>query len=284
MGHVTNRPRPLGQRIGIMQGRLVPSASGVLDCSPGARMATGVPDRVHLRLNHIELVADRRVGFLQPPSGRARAGTRWWLWLEITGVDMTSMCLNESLSLPIDEIRRPIAEAPGASAGPVACSDRRPALARSKRSDPAGSPRRGPGRPAARPVICSQKDGSWYWSWVVSAGGESAVPGRGSARRKWGWVCYDIGNATAAGFDPVEELQLLDRAVCIFMPRTRARQRRTSASGTGQGSFRPGVRTALETGVRRSGHHGGQLRGQDPIATAVAHPGAAARHANGRGV
>jgi hypothetical protein len=63
---VRRRPRPLEQRIGTMQGRLVHAGTRELECSPGARWREEFRAATALRLNHIELVADRLLDSCNP--------------------------------------------------------------------------------------------------------------------------------------------------------------------------------------------------------------------------
>ncbi|HVA07692.1 MAG TPA: HAD family hydrolase, partial [Acidimicrobiales bacterium] len=103
------RNLPLAPRLGIMQGRLVPSATGEMDCSPGPRWREEFWSASALRLGHIELVAERQLDPTNPiwiTDGRQEI----LALTERTGVRPASLCLNEPLAAPFEETAAQIAD------------------------------------------------------------------------------------------------------------------------------------------------------------------------------
>src|SRR5215207_6395499 len=87
---------PLAERIGILQGRLVPSATGELQCSPGRRWREEFSMAASLELSHIELLAERT---FDPDNPIWSAdGRRELLGVAAAaGVALTSLCIDETL-------------------------------------------------------------------------------------------------------------------------------------------------------------------------------------------
>ncbi len=97
-----DRPRagpPLAGRLGILQGRLVPSATGLLQCAPGPRWEEELRLAGRLGLAHIELLAERvpePANVVWSPEGRRALG----LAAADSGVGVRSLCLDEPLEVP----------------------------------------------------------------------------------------------------------------------------------------------------------------------------------------
>jgi 3-deoxy-D-manno-octulosonate 8-phosphate phosphatase (KDO 8-P phosphatase) len=103
------RNLPLAPRLGIMQGRLVPSTTGEMDCSPGPRWREEFWSASALRLGHIELVAERQVDPTNPiwfTDGRQEI----LALAELSGVRPASLCLNEPLTAPFEVTAAQIAD------------------------------------------------------------------------------------------------------------------------------------------------------------------------------
>ena len=136
-GDVRRGPQPLERRIGIMQGRLVRAATGELECSPGEKWRDEFRDAAALRLNHIELVADRFLDSCNPiwsSDGRDEIVNV----AESTGVEVASLCLNEVLASPIDEMSDDLVKRVRTGSEGLAHSGCRRAVARSERSQLGG--------------------------------------------------------------------------------------------------------------------------------------------------
>ena len=189
-----------------MQGRLVPSATGQLECSPGGRWRDEFRAAAALRLNHIELVADRTLDSRNPlwsADGRDEIVTV----AQSTGVEVASLCLNEVLSSPIDDMSTDLVRRLGAVLRDLPI---RVVVVPLLEASDLTSVDRGS---AVRSILLLADDlldddeGR-----VVVELGLSAVESLrfldtiGSPRVG---LCYDVGNATAFGFDPTHELPTL---------------------------------------------------------------------------
>ena len=166
-------------------------------------------DAAALRLNHIELVADR----LQDPTnpmwssdGRDEIADV----AESTGVEVASLCLNEVLTSPIDEMSADLVK----RLGPVLrdLPIRVVVVPLLEASDLNSVDQLS----AARSILLLADDLLDDDGRVVVELGLSAedslrfLDTTGSPRVG---LCYDIGNATAFGFDPAHELRILGSAV-----------------------------------------------------------------------
>jgi L-ribulose-5-phosphate 3-epimerase len=89
-------------RIGIMQGRLVASANGELDCPPGPRWREEFEIAASLALNHIELVAEKVVD-LDNPIWSATGRGELLTVADAVGVNLISLCANETLTHRFDD-------------------------------------------------------------------------------------------------------------------------------------------------------------------------------------
>ncbi len=258
--------RSVQQRMGIMQGRLVPSANGQLDCSPAGRWREEFWSAGALGLNHIELVADRHLDYGNPlwsVEGREEM-TRL---ADFAGVATASLCYNEILATPLDQLvehcvprlkevvtRLPIQ----VLVLPMLEASELRSLGM---------------RSAARAVrtLVDQLVGDQLHV-VVELGvpadeslgflEEVAFPGVG--------LCYDVGNATAFGYDPVAELQVLGPAVWHLHAKDKTLRGQSVPLGAGDVDF-----TGVFEQLARQGFAGfitlEATRGEDPICTAASH-------------
>ena len=260
------RPRPLEQRIGIMQGRLVRAATGELECSPGGRWRDEFRAAAALRLNHIELVADRLLDSRNPmwsADGRNEIVTV----AESTGVEVASLCLNEVLASPIDEMSADLVK----RLGPVLrdLPIRVVVVPMLEASDLNSVDRLS----AVRSILLLADDLLDDEGRVVVELGLSAVDSLrfldtiGSPRVG---LCYDVGNATALGFDPTYELRILGSAVWHLHAKDKNASKENVRFGTGQVSF-----ANVFEELSRQGFDGlvtmEATRGDDPFVTASNH-------------
>jgi sugar phosphate isomerase/epimerase len=259
------QPPPLEQRIGIMQGRLVPSATGELESSPGARWREEFRSAGALRLNHIELVADRLRDARNPlwsPDGRSEIVDM----ADSTGVEIASLCLNETLASPIDEQRGEFVELlePVLTDLPI----RVVVVPLLEASDLTAVDQTSAARSVARLAECLQDDVQLVLELGVSAVETLRfLDAIGSPRVG---VCYDIGNATAAGFDATKELQSLGSAVWHLHAKDKSASKENVRFGTGEVPF---ARVFEELSIQG---FGGLVtmeacRGDDPFSTAYEH-------------
>lgn len=92
----------LRSRIGIIQGRLLASESGELQCSPGDQWREEFAIAGEIGLSHIELIAERFVDDRNPiwtSSGRQEMRAA----ITEHGVGVTSLCIDEPLDRPVDD-------------------------------------------------------------------------------------------------------------------------------------------------------------------------------------
>jgi sugar phosphate isomerase/epimerase len=262
---VGRQPPPLERRIGIMQGRLVPSATGELESSPVARWPEEFRSAAALRLNHIELVADRLRDSRNPlwsPDGRSEIVAM----AESTGVEVASLCLNETLAAPIDEQRAGFVELlePVLTDLPI----RVVVVPLLEASDLTSVDQTAAARSIARLADCFQDDVRLVLELGVSAVETlrflSAI---GSPRVG---VCYDIGNATASGFDATNELQSLGSAVWHLHAKDKSASKENVRFGTGEVPF-----ARVFEALSIQGFDGlvtmEACRGDDPFSTAYEH-------------
>jgi sugar phosphate isomerase/epimerase len=262
---VDGLPVALARRVGIMQGRLVPSATGQLDCPPGPRWREEFTTAGQLGLHHIELVAEK-VWDPGNPLWTAEGRTELMSVAGGAGVALPCLCENEPLVRPfeaiwdeIDRRLRPVLEAlpvdlvvvPLLEASDLRDRDTR-SSARALRHLADGLPPR-----TAVAVEVSLPAGSCLD--FLDQVGSSAVG-----------LCYDVGNATSFGYEPAGELQVLGRTVIHLHAKDRDLDDHNVRFGTGRVPFGPAL-----AALGAIGYQGlitmEATRGVDPVATAAEH-------------
>lgn len=255
-------------RIGIMQGRLVPSATGELQCSPGPRWREEFSLAAALQLNHIELVADKVHDDANPVW--SAGGRRDVLAVAVaTGVDVASLCVNETLATAFDGEELALDLATRLA---VVVEDLRlgvvvlPLLEASDLSVLDWSS-------AARLVRLLADQLAEAGASLVLELGVPAVDSlrflEATASERVG-LCYDVGNATSLGFDAAAELRLLGGRVWHVHAKDKDATGANVRFGTGNVRFAPVVAALVDNGfdglVTMEA-----TRGHDPLATAVEH-------------
>jgi L-ribulose-5-phosphate 3-epimerase len=262
---VRGRPRPLEQRIGIMQGRLVRAATGELESSPGERWRDEFRDAAALRLHHIELVADRLLDSANPmwsSEGRDEIADV----AASTGVAVASLCLNEVLTSPIDDRSTDLAK----RLGPVLRALHIPVVVVPllEASDLNSVDQVSAARSILVLADLLDDDGRVVVELSLSA--EDSLRFLDTTDSPRVGLCYDIGNATAFGFDPAHELRILGSAVWHLHAKDKNASKENVRFGTGRVPFAE-VFEELST----QGFDGlvtmEATRGDDPFRTASQH-------------
>ena len=219
-----------------------------------------------MRLNHIELVADRVLDPRNPiwsTDGRDEIVAL----VESTGVEVASLCLNEVLTSPIDEVSGHLVKRlrPVLSNLPI----RIVVVPLLEASDLRSVDRLS----AVRSLLLLADHLLDDEGRVVVELGLSAIDSLrfldsvGSPRVG---LCYDVGNATAFGFDPTHELRILGSAVWHLHAKDKNASRENVRFGTGKVPF-AGVFEELSL----RGFDGlvtmEATRGNDPFITASEH-------------
>lgn len=259
---------PLSQRLGSMQGRLVESRNGRLDSTPGDRWREEFDVAAAVGLHHIELVLEREVEPLNPvwsPAGRKalrQASVE-------TSVAIPSLCVNELLNRRLDD-----------RSGTENLLGRLPAVV---------------GDLGVTTVILpllessdiAVLDTAAAAAAVSAIGGMLATYGAGVALElgvpaqtaldfldatecAGASICYDLGNAAAAGYDSPAELKLLNGRVGHIHAKDKNPDGQNVRFGTGLVPFG----RAFEA-LSGSGYDGlvtmEATRGDDPRLTAAEH-------------
>jgi sugar phosphate isomerase/epimerase len=258
----------LEHRLGVMQGRLVPSSTGELQCSPGERWPDEFVIAADLGLAHVELLAERVVEDSNPIW--STAGRREICAIvAATGVDAPSLCMNEPLSTVLE----------GADAGTMLAARLVPVVCES------------PVRIVVLPL--DEASGLDVLDWTQAAQGVRAVAGllqeRGarvalelnvSAADSMRFLdlvafdtvglCYDVGNATGLGYSAPGELRLLGSRVVHVHAKDKDATGSNVRYGTGVVPFGP-VLAALRE-IEFDGLVTMEAtRGDDPVITAAEH-------------
>jgi sugar phosphate isomerase/epimerase len=260
--------RPLEERIGISQGRLVPSSSGELQCPPGERWREEFASAGSLGLSHIELLAERTVDPANPiwsPQGRGEMVAL----AASSGIALTSLCTDEPLETPFVEpdvaldlaerltpvvrdlhvqmVVLPLLETSDLYEIDRSCAARCVAIVAEHLDAPDARIALELGVPAAECLRFLDSVGS---------------PRVG--------LCYDLGNATARGMDSAAELRMLGPRVWHVHAKDKDARGVNVRFGTGAVRFEPALAALLEHGFD------GVLtmastRGDDPVVTAGEH-------------
>ena len=260
--------RPLEDRVGIFQGRLVPSANGQLQCSPGPRWREEFTTAGALGLAHIELLAERVPDPSNPiwtPEGRdaIRAAAA------DAGLTLVSLCTEEPLAVPISDGGRAehlatrlagVASELGLGVVVIPMADA---------SDLADLPWEAAGR-SIRALAERLHHVGTDLVLELSLSAADSLRFLGVVGSPHVGLCYDVGNATAAGFDPPTEIPSLGPYVWHVHAKDKDDQGANVRFGTGRVDF-PGAFHALSD----LGYAGPvtieATRGDDPVATAAEH-------------
>jgi sugar phosphate isomerase/epimerase len=259
-------PPPLCERLGIFQGRLVPSTNGQLQCSPGARWPDEFTYAADLGLAHIELLAERTFSPENPVwSDAGRRALR-----DVargSGVGIVSLCSEEPLDLPVSvpefgaEVVPRLAAAAGALRLDVVVLPlfEASALDVLPWDDVAANLRAlaaalGP----TRVVLECPLPADAILRFLDLVG----VPTVG--------VCYDLGNTTAAGHVPAREIPVLGPVLWHVHAKDKDATGANVRFGTGLVDFDAALGVLADLG------YDGRVtmeatRGDDPVVTAAAH-------------
>lgn len=260
--------RPLADRVGIYQGRLVPSTNGQMQCHPGARWPEEFALAKELGLGHVELFAERAADPANPiwtESGRAEVRAV----VAGTGVAALGLCVEEPLDQALVGVDR--GARLGARLAPVAAELglRVVVLALSEASDlavvewtpVADALRALEAHLATTGTRCALElsvDAAESRRFLDLVG----VPAIG--------LCYDLGNATAAGLVPADEIRALGARITHLHAKDKDADGANVRFGTGRVDFPAAFAALAEIG------YDGPVtmeatRGDDPVATAAAH-------------
>lgn len=249
-----------------MQGRLVPSATGEMDCSPGPRWREEFWSASALRLGHIELVAERQLN-PQNPIWSADGRQEILALAGVTGVQPASFCLNEPLAAPFEETADQVADriTPVVDKLPIGtvvvplleASDLRPMdwidMARAVRRF---AEQLNEDRLRIALELGLSADHSLQF---IKAVGHRSVG-----------LCYDVGNAAASGFDPADELRFLGSSVWHLHAKDKNCSKDNVRFGTGRVKF-----ARVFEALSHQGFDGlitmEATRGDDPFLTAAEH-------------
>lgn len=254
-------------RLGISQGRLVPSATGELQCFPGERWPEEFETAARLGLHHIELLAEVQPNPANPiwsPATRADL-------LEVaerTGVAPASLCIDETLDVALDR------------AGATALRERFTPVLDDLPLDTVVLPLMGASdlsRLEHEEVAAALRE---LVPWIAERGAIAVVETTVEAERtrelleavgcdELG-VCLDLGNAVANGFDPVADLDLLGPRVRHLHVKDKDAHGENVRLGTGRVDFDGALAAAVRHGFAGLATME-TTRGDDPVATAAAH-------------
>jgi hexulose-6-phosphate isomerase len=254
-------------RIGIMQGRLLPSATGALDCPPGPRWREEFEIAASIGLHHIELVADRVFDVANPlwsTEGRREISAL----SSATGVRTVSVCANETVERPFDDaFGSDLATRLGPAVEqlsvqvvvlPLLDASSLARVARGAVVDAVGllgDRLHERGAHLALEVDVPATDAERLLA-------EIAHPAVG--------VCYDTGNAAASGYDIAAEVKELSGSVRHVHAKDKSRDGENVRFGTGIADL-AGVLATLAG----DGYDGlitmEATRGDDPVTTATEH-------------
>ncbi len=258
----------LAGRIGIMQGRLIPSTNGELQCSPGARWSEEFVIASELGLNHIELYAERSVDVANPMwSVEGRRAIR--TVADETGVQIVSMCINETLERPFDDLDfvKDLVE-------------RLSVVIRDLRSEVIVLPLFEASELPSLDRVRARSALRLFADQMAAIGArvavELGVPAADGLRLlddvndpNLG-ICYDTGNAAGLGFDVLAEIETYDERISHVHAKDKNRAGDNVRFGTGDAQF-PWPFTQLNS----QGYAGlvtmEATRGKDPVVTAARH-------------
>jgi sugar phosphate isomerase/epimerase len=251
-----------------MQGRLVPSTTGELQCSPGERWPEEFVVAAELGLAHVELLAER-VADDRNPIWSTAGRREICAIVASTRVDAPTLCMNEPLSTPFE----------GADVGVMLAARLAPVVCES------------PVRVVVLPF--DEASGLDVLDWTQAAHGVRSLAGllheRGavvalelnvSAADSMRFLdlvdadtvglCYDVGNATGLGYSAPSELRLLGPRVLHVHAKDKDATGSNVRYGTGIVPFGP-VLAALHDIDFDGLVTMEATRGDDPVITAEEH-------------
>ena len=272
---------PFGERLGIFQGRLVPSPPGVLQCSPGDRWREEFDRAGSLGLAHVELLAERIRRPTEPiwsVTGRAELRAV----AAAHGVALVSLCCEEVLEVPLTagDFAAGLAGRLATVVGDLGLEV--VVLPLFEASDPSGL---GSSDLAAALRVTAGALAAAGARTVleVPLGAGACVDLLEAVGSPHVGLCYDLGNATAAGFEPSAELGLLGDRVWHVHAKDKDVAGANVVFGSGRVDF-----PAAFTVLARLGYTGRftmeATRGDDPVATAAAHRDFLGRIAEAAGI
>lgn len=265
---MSDEGRLWSDQIGIMQGRLVGSATGELDCPPGPRWREELPLAAGCGLAHLELVAEK-IPTSNNPIWSA-GGRRELLALAAgSGVQLPSLCMNESVVTAFDDVHRAadlagrltpvvsdlpvdVVVVPLLEASDLDVIDRTAAA-------------------QAVSVLAERLAGHGVrLALEVGVPADEALEFLASVPGPPVGLCYDTGNASALGLDPPAELDLLADHVWHLHAKDKDGAGRNVRFGTGMVPF--GRVFAVLNEQRFEGLVTMEaMRGEDPALTAAEH-------------
>lgn len=261
-------PRPLDERLGIFQGRLVPSASGTLQSSPGSRWPEEFAAAGVLGLAYIELLAERVLDPSNPMwSSEGRAAIR--AASAAAGLGLVSMCIEEPLEVAVRETEVAVRLAERLSLVLIDVPLGVVVLPMYEASDLTVVP----WEPAAAAVgflASSLRRHGARTALELSLPAADSLRFLATIESPHVGLCYDLGNATAAGFDPNVEIPLLGRHIWHVHAKDKDDRGVNVRFGTGSVDF--GAAFDALGACRYDGAVTIEAtRGDDPIATAAEH-------------
>lgn len=218
-----------------MQGRLVPSSNGELQCGPGARWAEEFSIASCVRLAHIELMAERVPESTNPIwSARRRRAIR--KVVASTGVSAPSLCVNETLAERLD----------GVDAGAVLASRLTPVASELDLRtivlplDEASALEAVDWRRAAdslRALESALRPIGTIIALEMNISAQTSMQFLDLVDVDAVGLCYDVGNATALGFSAASELRTLGSRVVHVHAKDKDDAGMNVEFGTGKVSF-----------------------------------------------
>lgn len=258
----------LDQRIGIFQGRLVPSTNGRLQCSPGSRWPEEFVIAGALGMAYIELLGERTPDPQNPiwSSGGRRAMRQAAM---DAGLMFVSLCIEEPLDTSL--VDAGAAEALAARlAGVVAELPITVVVLPMFEASDLGVVPWTPVTKSIRVLAAALRPYGTLIALELSLTAADSRRFLEAIASPWVGVCYDLGNATAAGFNPSAEIPLLGPWLWHVHAKDKDARGANVRFGTGRVDF-----AAAFAALAQVGYDGGitieATRGEDPVTTAAEH-------------
>lgn len=250
-----------------MQGRLVPSRTGELECSAGPLWREEFEIAGKLDLSHVELLAERVRDEANPIwSAEGRAEMR--SVAADAAIHLESFCVNEPLGSPYDDVALARALAPRLARAARDLEPNIVVLPLLEASDLAIINWEG----AARSVrlLAGELPEETRIALELGVSAPECIRFLASISLDRVGLCYDVGNARVLGFDPAAELRQLGPMVFHIHAKDKNAAKENVRFGTGEVDFSSVFCALMETGfdglVTMEA-----TRGDDPIATAGEH-------------